>query len=143
MQFEEINIVNVDFSIDKKKILKNINIKIKKNEKIAVIGSSGSGKTQLLHMISLFSKPDKGIISFNEKNFWRINSPLIKQIRKNRIGADYDQFCQMGLNNYGGESWKQYSEKISQLFYELNEIFDAKNEIFIPTICLIINRNSR
>ena len=82
MQFDEINIVNVDFFIDKKKILKNINLKIKKNEKIAVIGPSGSGKTQLLQMISFFSKPDKGIISFNEKNFWKINSSLIKQIRK-------------------------------------------------------------
>ena len=34
------------------KVLKNINFEIKKNERVAIIGESGSGKTSLLMLMS-------------------------------------------------------------------------------------------
>ncbi|MBY0089036.1 ABC transporter ATP-binding protein [Brevibacillus brevis] len=50
----EINIINLSFKYDPngRDILKNINLKIKKGEKIAVVGSNGSGKTTFAKCIT-------------------------------------------------------------------------------------------
>ena len=42
------------------KILKNINFEIKKNERVAIIGESGSGKTSLLMLMSGLESPTNG-----------------------------------------------------------------------------------
>ena len=44
------------------KILKNINFEIKKNERVAIIGESGSGKTSLLMLMSGLESPTNGSI---------------------------------------------------------------------------------
>ena len=46
------------------KVLKNINLKINKNERVAIIGESGSGKTSLLMLMSGLEEPTKGSIFF-------------------------------------------------------------------------------
>lgn len=71
----ENNIVfkNVYFGYDKDNIvLKNINLEIKKGEKIAIVGPSGSGKTTILNLLLRFYDVDKGEIlidGINIKNF--------------------------------------------------------------------------
>ena len=47
------------------KILKNLNFEIKKNESVAIIGESGSGKTSLLMLMSGLENPSNGSIVFN------------------------------------------------------------------------------
>lgn len=42
--------------------LKNVNLEIKKGEKIGMVGSNGSGKTTLLKIISGISTPTKGLV---------------------------------------------------------------------------------
>ncbi|MHB1660881.1 MAG: ABC transporter ATP-binding protein [bacterium] len=61
----EIN--NLYFSYDKSenKDLKNINIKIKKGEIVAVVGYSGAGKTTISMLIPRFYEPDGGDIKIN------------------------------------------------------------------------------
>lgn len=60
-----IELKNVSFSFDEEnKILKNLNFKIKKGEKICVIGDSGSGKSTLINLLlGLFETTDGSIIS--------------------------------------------------------------------------------
>ena len=54
---------NVDFHFSKSsKILNNINIEIKKGEKIGIIGDSGVGKTTLVNLLSGLLEPTKGSI---------------------------------------------------------------------------------
>ena len=55
---------NVNFKYNKKSNfkLKNINLKIKKNEKIAFVGASGSGKSTLADLIPRFFDPTSGKI---------------------------------------------------------------------------------
>lgn len=50
-----------------KKIAENLNIEIKHNEKIGLLGKNGVGKTTLLNMIIGKTKPDSGKIILNEK----------------------------------------------------------------------------
>ena len=65
----DIEIKNLDFRYGtREQILKNINMKIKKGEKIALVGESGSGKTTLAKLFLKFFDFEKGEININDFN---------------------------------------------------------------------------
>ena len=67
------------------KVLKNINFEIKKNERVALIGESGSGKTSLLMLMSGLEKPSTGSIVFENKDFSVISEEQKTAIRKKKL----------------------------------------------------------
>merc|ERR1711924_146125 len=74
------------------RILKNINFEIKKNERVALIGESGSGKTSLLMLMSGLENPSTGSIIFENKDFSIISEEQKTSIRKKKIGLVFQQF---------------------------------------------------
>ena len=74
------------------KVLKNINFEIKKNERVAIIGESGSGKTSLLMLMSCLEKPTTGSIIFNNEDFSKLSEKKKTEIRKTKIGLIFQQF---------------------------------------------------
>jgi ABC-type multidrug transport system fused ATPase/permease subunit len=59
----KIIINNLNFSYqNEKKILKDINLEIKKNTKVGIVGPSGSGKSTLIDLITGLHSPEKGSI---------------------------------------------------------------------------------
>lgn len=68
-EFKDIsyNGISYKYNRTKKQILNNLNFKIKKGEKIAIVGPSGAGKTTLLNIILGLLEPDKGKILINGK----------------------------------------------------------------------------
>ena len=68
---------------------KNVNLKVYKNEVLAILGENGSGKTTLMNIISGIYAPDEGEIFINgEKVF--INSP--EDAFKYKIGMIHQHF---------------------------------------------------
>ena len=65
--YRDINLVNISFKYNKSinYILKNINLKIKRGSKIAIIGSSGNGKSTLLDIILGVLKPSVGQVFYD------------------------------------------------------------------------------
>lgn len=59
-----ITIKNMDKSFDGKKVLKDINIEVKKGDIIGIIGSSGSGKSTLIRCINHLENYDSGSIEY-------------------------------------------------------------------------------
>ena len=74
------------------KILKNINFEIKKNESVAIIGESGSGKTSLLMLMSGLESPTNGSIVFDNEDLSKINEKRRTEIRRKKIGLIFQQF---------------------------------------------------
>jgi putative ABC transport system ATP-binding protein len=74
------------------KVLENINFEIKKNERVAIIGESGSGKTSLLMLMSCLEKPTTGSIIFNNEDFSKLSEKKKTEIRKTKIGLIFQQF---------------------------------------------------
>ena len=74
------------------KILKNINFEIKKNERVAIIGESGSGKTSLLMLMSGLESPTNGSIVFDNEDLSEISEKRRTEIRKKKIGLIFQQF---------------------------------------------------
>jgi ATP-binding cassette subfamily B protein len=59
---------NINFSYGKRKLLKNFSLKIKPNEKIALVGHSGCGKTTLINLLNRLYDVDSGEILIDGKN---------------------------------------------------------------------------
>ncbi len=76
---DEIEVKNVSFYYDKKAILKNIDIKIRKGETLALVGPSGGGKSTLLDLFPRFMDPKSGKIS--------IDGVDIKNIKMSEVRA--------------------------------------------------------
>jgi ATP-binding cassette subfamily B protein len=71
----------VDFEYKKdNKVLKNINIEIKKGEVTAFVGASGAGKSTMMALILKFITPNNGNIFIDDKDLKFLNT---KEIRKN------------------------------------------------------------
>ncbi|UYP00378.1 amino acid ABC transporter ATP-binding protein [Oceanotoga sp. DSM 15011] len=64
-----------------KHILKDINIEVRKGQKVSIIGPSGSGKSTLIRCINLLEIPESGEIYINGTNI--LNEKNISNIRKN------------------------------------------------------------
>ncbi len=58
----DIDLENVDFSYDKRKIIDNVSIHIPEKTTTAIVGPSGGGKTTLCHLISRFWDVDSGTV---------------------------------------------------------------------------------
>jgi len=58
----KIEIQNLSFSYDKKKVLCNIDIKAQKGEKVAIVGESGSGKSTIINLLYRLWECDSGKI---------------------------------------------------------------------------------
>jgi putative lysine transport system ATP-binding protein len=63
-----ISLKNLKKSFDNREILKGIDLEIKKNEVVSVIGSSGSGKSTMLRCINLLEDVTSGDICFYGKS---------------------------------------------------------------------------
>ena len=65
-----------------KTILNGIDLGVSRGEQIAVVGSSGAGKTSLLKALIFGSKPSSGQVFFNEKNPWLSSSVVRHKLRR-------------------------------------------------------------
>ncbi len=73
-----IDFSNVDFSyIDGEEVLKNFNLSVKKGEKIALVGATGSGKTTVVNLLTRFYDISSGKI--------KIDGVDIKDIPKDKL----------------------------------------------------------
>ncbi|AOM41447.1 ABC-F family ATP-binding cassette domain-containing protein [Xenorhabdus hominickii] len=59
-----INCNKANFSINSKPLFNNLTITIKENDKIALVGYNGTGKTHLLKLLAGIEKPDEGLIEY-------------------------------------------------------------------------------
>lgn len=63
---------DICFSRDNKKILKNVNLKIDNNKMIVITGPNGSGKSTLAKIIMGIENPDSGKIIFDGKDITKL-----------------------------------------------------------------------
>ncbi|MGN1032874.1 MAG: amino acid ABC transporter ATP-binding/permease protein [Intestinibacter sp.] len=90
LQSKDIKVDDISFYYEnREEILKNLNLNIKKGEKVAIIGESGSGKSTLLKLIMRFWNVDRGEISIGDKNIKAIPT---KTLRKSQTLVSQDTF---------------------------------------------------
>ena len=118
---------------NKIQVLNNINFEIKTANKIAIMGSSGSGKSSLLNIASLMEVPKSGNISLLGYNALKISDQKKAVFRRSSIGylhqrnpllAEFNAFeniyISLLINNYN----KIYAKEKT---YELLKVVGMQN----------------
>ena len=77
---------------NKVEVLKGINLNIEDGDFVVILGPSGSGKSTLLNIVSGLEKPDKGTVSYDEKEITKLNDKELTEFRKNNIGFIFQQY---------------------------------------------------
>ena len=75
----------------KLKVLKGIDLNIRKGDVVVLIGPSGSGKSTLLRSINLLEKPTAGQILFEGQDMAKAKKKQLYKLRE-RIGMVFQQF---------------------------------------------------
>ena len=109
---------NVFFKYEDRMILKNINLKINKNEVVAVVGESGVGKTTLVNLIPRFYDVTTGSVAVDDID---IRDVTLSSLRKNiaLVTQDVILFNDSIKNNiaYGLEQNKEMLEMAANMAY--------------------------
>lgn len=75
----EIKFDNVSFAYDKQKILRSIDLDIRKDSKIALVGESGAGKTTITNLLMRLYDPQSGTISIDDQNIALVSQRSLRQ----------------------------------------------------------------
>ena len=73
-------------------VIKGISFAINQNERLAIVGKSGSGKTSLLMLMAGLEKPTSGSIRFQEKELTSFTEDQLTDFRKQNIGIVFQSF---------------------------------------------------
>lgn len=74
------------------KALDGISVEVQKNEYLAFIGSSGSGKSTMLNILGCLDKPTSGRYLLNDKNVEGMDQNELSEIRNLEIGFIFQSF---------------------------------------------------
>ncbi len=77
----EIILENINFSYDEngQPVLTDINLKLKNNEKVAIVGHSGAGKTTLINLILKLYEPTSGEIKLSAKSYSKVSHAWVRE----------------------------------------------------------------
>tara|TARA_B100000989_G_C19503960_1_gene455586 strand:+ start:352 stop:1101 length:750 start_codon:yes stop_codon:yes gene_type:complete len=106
---------NISKFFDNKRVLNNINVKVKKGQSVAILGPNGAGKTTLFYTIIGLIKSDFGEINLNGKEI-----TLLPMYRRAKLGLGYlpqESSIFRGLNveeNISSILQINYTDKIQQ-----------------------------
>lgn len=123
---KDITIKNLEFwYTNRKPAIKGINMKIKNNSTIALIGESGSGKSTLAKIIASLYKPEKGEILLGDID---ISSICVNSLRKHivYVQQEFQFITESILNNLTISCEKIDFEKVVELCKEvgINDIIN-------------------
>ena len=75
-KFETLKLLDINFSVEGKEILKDVSLSFSAGEKLIILGPSGSGKSTLVEIICGLISPPNMQVLFNGKKVETINDAL-------------------------------------------------------------------
>ena len=127
---------NIHFSYGETKVLKGIDLDVKKGEIVSIVGSSGAGKTTLLHILGTLEKVETGDYSINDKSIVDLSTNELSKFRNLEVGfifqfhnllPEFSAFENICLPGYISNQNKVDIEKRALELLEILGISDKKN----------------
>ena len=71
------------------KVLDGVDLQVVRGEQIAIVGSSGTGKSTLLHLLAGLDVPTNGIVTLNGRNLTDLSESQRGKLRNETLGFVY------------------------------------------------------
>jgi len=75
-------------------VLRGIDLAVAPGERVAIVGSSGAGKTTLMHILGGLDRPTRGTVSFAGRDLSLLRGPQLDAFRNQTVGFVF-QFHQL------------------------------------------------
>jgi len=85
---------NIEKSYGELPILKGVNLEIKQNEIVSIVGTSGAGKTTLLQILGTLDQPTSGHLIIDGEDPFSLNETKLSAFRNTTLGFIF-QFHQL------------------------------------------------
>ena len=72
--------------------LKNVSLSVRKGEWVAIMGSSGSGKSTMMNIIGCMDKPTIGEVILDGQDITKKSQRALTEVRREKIGLIFQQF---------------------------------------------------
>jgi len=73
-------------------VLRGINLAINRGEYVAIMGTSGTGKSTLMNILGCLDKPTSGQVELDGIDVSKLNDNTLSAIRNNKLGFVFQQF---------------------------------------------------
>jgi len=122
----ELRDVHVQF--DEKKVLDGLSLKIEPEDRLVIMGQSGSGKSTILRLILGILQPTSGSIFFKQFEISRLPRRKLQQIRRH-IGMVYQYSALLSSRNVRDNVALPLEELTTKSRKEIDEIVDEKLDL--------------
>ena len=120
---------DVTMEFEDKKVLDDLSLTVEPQERLVVMGQSGSGKSTILRLILGILKPNDGEVFFKQFEVTRLKRRKLQQVRR----ADRDGLSVLGACSAHGPcatTWRLPLEELTDKSRkEIDKIVDEKLEL--------------
>jgi phospholipid/cholesterol/gamma-HCH transport system ATP-binding protein len=118
----------VHMQFDEKKVLDGVSLKVEPEDRLVIMGQSGSGKSTILRLILGILQPTSGSIFFKQFEITRLPRRKLQQIRRH-IGMVYQYSALLSSRNVRDNVALPLEELTTKSRKEIDEIVDGKLDL--------------
>ncbi|PYL14708.1 MAG: ABC transporter ATP-binding protein [Verrucomicrobia bacterium] len=116
---------DVTMQFDEKKVLDGLSLEVKPQDRLVIMGQSGSGKSTILRLILGILQPNSGSIFFKQFEITRLSRRKLQQIRR-QVGMVYQYSALLSSRNVRDNVSLPLEELTTKSRQEIDEIVDEK-----------------
>jgi len=119
---------DVEMQFEEKKVLSGCSLSVEPEERLVIMGQSGSGKSTILRLILGILKPNAGSIFFKQFEITRLKRRKLQQVRRH-IGMVYQYSALLSSRNVRDNVALPLEEVTDKSREEIDEIVDEKLDL--------------
>src|SRR6266478_3728363 len=119
---------DLDKQFEEKKVLDGVSLRVDPEERLVIMGQSGSGKSTILRLILGILGPDAGSIFFKQFEINRLSRRKLQQVRQH-IGMVYQYSALLSSRNVRDNVGLPLEELTDLSREEIDRIVDEKLEM--------------
>ena len=119
---------DVEKEFEDKKVLDGVSLKVEPQERLVIMGQSGSGKSTILRLILGILQPDAGEVFFKQFEVTRLKRRKLQQVRRH-IGMVYQYSALLSSRNVRDNVALPLEELTDKSRSEIDKIVDEKLDL--------------